>query len=734
MKDSRGKSRIYLALKMDQLLIDILNAPTGPSIDLLEQRLNDRPGEQEFLALLTQGNRLAFNYLKMKIKEYIGEPGRSRFIHENKEFFYSLLFQASEPNFACLCSVLEVLYLNNVAWDDLVEFLVSRGQDRAFKVLSTIFSKYRILQRSDALYTEIIQNIGLCREVFKNAYFDAESRNVDILGMFYLLVYQDIHPFFEENADKFFSAFCHLFKHQELQQELCEIFNLFIIKYPECLDMTRVLGALLLSITEFEYGKYTVLLNIAKRKNFSVLSKFSFALSNAIKIGAALSEHESSEMRSDKLHYTREILRNNDVGRGILAETIEHLSRVLGEDWSRTLVELEVQSPADEERFVYLCIASKIRMDAVAERCSTIASDSRSNPCLGFIAYRYLTANGMYEKASVDLGYIDKDNPSCYMALHYISERVGLRLRGKGIEAYSLPDGSRFKVQGCSEDELRYNAELLNRTLRFLKGESEDEYSALLIQRLIRTDSRLITPEFVSLLQAYVESNIRNINSPAAFSCLLDVLGLVFLHSGDPSFLLSLIQIAISEEIVEIYASILFMLAAVVLRSAGSFSSVTEIIAQERLWRTKELVLPMSCLTIALFKSGYCREEQVEYIVTYLLSTNAHSAYVILNAVPTHKAVELGLKNGTDVEEVFILASTLCARGVVGLDDYKRILVQAMGYFMDSYVSRRNARRFRRALDFGTKHIEDSGGIEPSRIPGPDYENVPFTAMLLFEL
>lgn len=719
---------------MEHLLNDMLHNPNGPSVEHFEQRLNGAEGQREFLRLLEDGNRMAFTYMKMKCKEWVENPNRVMMIHNSRETLFSLIFTSSEPNFVSLCSFFETLYLYNSAWDKLVLTLCAKPTERSMRVLNHMFNKYRVSSRSDALYTEIILNIELTKEIFRRAYFESLSDDKDILGMFYSLVYQDIHPFFEENADKFFNAFCTLFRKEELQQDICDIFNLFVLKYPECVDITRVLGALLTNISGFEYSKYLVLLNIVKRKNFPALMKFSTALSNAIRIGAYIGAAEMEEMRGDVLVYSRNLLKGYDVNRGLVAEMIGHVRKVLGDEWASELVNTEVTGAMDEERLIFLCVASRLRVEEVVRRCIDIVRNSSVAGYLSVISFRYLLC--LNEYVEIDLGYLERNNPASFLAMAYLTRYINVSVPLDSLSLYSSLDGKYFS--GSEEaGGVKYHMEIMNRLMGFLKGNIEDEFSSQLMQRVVRIDTRVITPETVGFISEFTESNIRNINSPQAYSHLFDVQGIIFLNTGENGFILRLVQTVLSEEIFEIYSSALFLLATVVLYSSGSFSSVVEIIGQESLWKTREMLPSMVCLTMSLFKTGYCSKEQVDYIAGYLSDVNEHCSYLLVNSAAGGDSYTRWIEGKDNTEEILVLATTLQQKGLMGTSVYEDIYSRSVMYFEENFISRRNARRVLRSLVFGAektgRETEVSRIVEKNK-QSIGHEGLPFSVIVAFKL
>ncbi|KAM0671542.1 Exportin-2 [Ordospora colligata] len=684
------------------------------------------------MALLKSGNEIAFTYMKMKCKEWCNIPERVVMMHSMKNELFSLIFESSELNFGILCFFFETLYFQGAEWNGLVQELCARHDRRCLKILNHMFNKYRTCTQSNELYTEIIENIELCRAIFSKAYFESISEDENVLGMFYSLIFQDIHPFFEDNADKFMASFCALFRKHILQKEICEIFNLFVTKYAECIDMTRILGVLLVTITRFDRLKYSVLLNIAKRKEFSVLSKFSDALCNAVKIGAYLSPKEIEEMNEDALLYTRNLLKGYDMNREMVIELIGHLRKVFGECWCESLVSVDVTGPMDEERLVFLCMGLRMCSREVIDRCIVIISTSSVPPYLGAIAFRYLLM--VQEYSSVDPRYISRMHPASFLAIEYLSRMIDADEFLRSLDTYSKEHIS--SGYGACErlGGTEYYKAILDKLIEFISGGAEDEISCKLIHRIARMNISLITPEAMKFVDDLIERSILSINSPQGYWYLLDVKGIALMRYGDDGSVTEIVQRVLSEEIFEIYAPSFFLLGVLVCQSPSDFSSVVEIIKQESLWKTKELVLSMVCLTICLFERGYCSKEQVRYIVEYLLETNAHQAYVLLCGTIVGEEHLMWIK-GENVDEEFVLATLLSKKGVMTIDMYRDVYIRSVKYFEENFVSKQNARRVLMGLRYGKDMLrEDESArciIEKNK-RNLGYENVPFSTMITF--
>ncbi|ADM11057.1 CAS/CSE chromosome segregation protein [Encephalitozoon intestinalis ATCC 50506] len=718
---------------MEHLLNDILQNPQGPSVKHVEERLDGIDGQREFVELLKSGNGIAFTYMKTRCKEWTENPKRIEMIHRIHDVLFSLIFTSSEQNFGILCFFFETLYLCGNGWSSLVEDLCANPNGRSVRVLNHMFNKYRVCSRSNALYGEIIRNIELCQDIFRKAYFESLSEDENILGMFHSLVFQDIHPFFENNADRFLGSFCKLLRKQVLEKDVCEIFNLFVTKYPECVDMTRILGVVLTTITGFDYLKYTVLLNIVKRKSHPVLSKFSDALSNAVKMGAFVSENEIMEMNEDVLLYSRNLLKGYDVNRGIIIEMIGHLRKVFGEGWGSMLIEGTVATPIEEERLIFLCMALGIRLEEAVRKCSGIVQDSKSIGYLGVVSFRYLLSIGHY--TVIDPGYINRGNPGSFLAMVYLSRCIDNSGALESLESYSTRYGE-GNPEACRKIGGPENcAKIMSHLMKFLRDNIEDEFSSQLVQKVVRICPSSVSPEVVRFIDEFVWKNVRNINSPQAYGYLLDVQGLVFLKTGDNTWILNLVQVVLSEEIFEIYSSSLFLLAIVVLHSSGDFSPVVEIIRQESLWKTKELLLSMVCLTVSLFKTGNCSKEQVDYIVEYLLGVSIHHAYVLLTNTVVSGDYLKWIK-GENIEEEFVLACALKKRGLISEEMYKEIYTRSLQYFEKNFVSKRNARRVLRGLGYGMESFgrSEAYGVMERNKHSIGYENIPFSVAVAFEL
>ncbi|KAF9764078.1 hypothetical protein NGRA_0858 [Nosema granulosis] len=712
---------------MENLLFEILRSPVESTINKLEDRLNLEEGACEFLMLLKSNNVIAFTYMKMKIKDWSTNNRRLEMLGSNQGVFFGLVDSCTEQNLELYCDTLEAMSLKDIVWVDFIDFLVQKDGPRSFRVLNSLFKKFRILKRSDKLYTEIISSILKTGPLFTKYYLSTPpstnlvEANTNLLEMFFSLVYQDIHPFFEDNSASFFSSFVALYRVQELQGILSEIYNLFILKYPECVDMTQILGSVLSSITKYDYIKYQILLNITRRKNVHAVSKFKDIVIKAIQIGAYLSDKEKEEMNDNTLEYTRSILKNQDNYRGMVSEIIEHCKSMFGEGWCAKLL----ASTTDSEMLVFFHLSLKFRDERILKECKMVARSTSADVYLSVVSFRYLIFSGEYD--FIDVGYISSKHPGRYFSIFL--------LKGFFDRQFSIKDIFLRQIDYNSTTSINTTATygvLVVSTIKFIISNIEDEYSSALLLSLIKYEASLMTKPLYASLVEYLKTNVRNINSVISYSYLFDVLGLVYLQEKDDTAILELSDIILQEDIVDMYSSIFHLLAIVVKLSTKDLSGLLQIISVEKLWTAKELRLSLVCLSGALYSKGYCTREQIDYIIAYLSSINKYYSYILID-----NTLLSPIPEDTDIEEQFINSTVLAKNNIIDREKYKALYCKILGYLLNNFITRKNVRRVLRALMEGSKivgSLEYVKEIIEKNSINIGYENVPISTFMVFDI
>ncbi|KAK6089351.1 hypothetical protein P3W45_001674 [Vairimorpha bombi] len=703
---------------MENLLLDILKSPTDVSIQKVESLLDTQEGIDMFVTLLSQNNVIAFTYMKMQVKEWLLNPIRQDFILKYKNTFFNLIYDTTPQNLNLLCDFFEILFLQYFYWPDFVDYLVAKNDPRSFKVLNSLFVKFRKLHKSDKLYLEIIECIEKTKTLYEKYYFCTEpTDDENFLNMFYSLIYQDIHCFFEDNIEKFINAMCKLFKKKKLQSTICEMYNLFIMKYPDLIDFTKILGAVLISIDSFDYAKYQVLLNIIKKRKDEACIKFEDILVNACKLGSVLSVKEKDEMGS--LEYSKNIICNIDVYRGIIIDLVLNLSKN-----NSSFVTKLLSSPYDEESEIFLYTALKLKNDDIVKKCQIIINNSSSDIYMSFSAFRYLLV--VKEYSTCDNKFIQKDHPSVYLCLEMITKYIQ---KTSPLEINILDI---LTNQDINKDIVPEYIEILDRIIIFINGSEEDQYSCILINRIIKEDIRYMTDDIYNFLIEYTNLNIRNINSVLAFQYLFDTFGILMTKGNQNKKLIyerdfgKLISIITAEEIVEMYNYTFFLLSIIIKNSKNEYSSVIQIVSQDRLWGSKELLMSLICLSVSLYKKKYMSDEQINYITQYLCTVNKYYAYLLSDNT------NFTLRINEDVEEYFILKSII----IENIEEYYKIYKSAMEYFTNNYISKKNVRRIVRSFIRGSKIVHDEmyKNIIEKNIFNLSYDNVPYCVYINFEI
>lgn len=710
---------------MENLLYEILRSPMESTINRLEDRLDSEDGKREFLSLLKSNNVIAFTYMKMKIKEWATSFQRMEMLAVHQSIFFELVDSCSSQTIELYCDTLEIMSLKDVIWPDFIDFLVQKDTPRTFRVLNSLFKKFRILKRSDKLYIEIISSIMKTSGLFTRYYLNSSDplKDINLLEMFYSLVYQDIHPFFEDNSSKFFASFVVLYKSKELQNVLSEIYNLYILKYPECIDMTQILGSVLNSITKYDYIKYQILLNITRRKNVHALTKFKDVVITAIQLGATLTDKEKDEMNENTLEYTRNILKNQDNYRGMVSEIIEHCKSMFGEVWCSKLL----SSTTDSEMLIFLHLSLKFKDERVLRECKAITSNINSEVYLSVIALRYLIFNLEYN--FVDSGYISSSHPGRYLAIYILKRFFDQQFSVEDVFLRSVGYSTR-PLKNISPSDLGV---MVVSIVKFIVTNIEDEYSSSLLLSFIKYDASYMTKPLYNSFVEYIKTNILNVNSMISFGYLLDILGLIYLKDKDDTVILEISDIILQEDIVDMYSSVFHLLALVVKMSTKDLSGLLQIISLEKLWSTKELRLSMICLTSSLFIKGYCSKEQLDYIVNYLASINKYYSYLLID----NSLTNVNIPEDQDVEEIFINSTVLAKNRTLDLERYKPLYYKGVEYLMSNFITRKNVRRVLRALIVGSKMVgsgEYVSEIIKKNSINIGYENVPLSTFLAFNV
>lgn len=706
---------------MESLLYYILKNPSDAIINQIESLLDTQDGFEMFISLLNKNNVVAYSYMKMKAKDWINNPIRQNSIFKYKNMFYNLIEISTNQNFTLLCDFFEILFYNYFYWPDFINFLVSyKYPEKSFKVLNSCFYKFRKLHKSDKLFSEIIYCIEKTKVIFEQYYFTQQKSeivyDINLLNIFYSLTFQDIHIFFEENIDKFISTLCFLFKKKELQGTICEIYNLFIMKYSDLLDFTKILGSVLISIDSFDYNKYSVLLNIIKKRNTEACIKFEDALVNAIKLGSILSDKEKEEMNN--LEYSTNILNNIDVERGILIDLLLNITRTNDICGNTTFIPKLLSNPLTEESEIFLYTALKFTNVEIMKKCQIIINNADSDNYLSFAAFRYLLT--VKEYFSCDIKYIERGHISAYLCCEMYTKYLQ--------KIYPLE----IQILKDTTQDSNIDINIISRLMLFLNGNIEDQFSCHLLNRIIKVDVNYMSNDLYLFLVDFCKLYIRNINSQLAFQYIFDIFGILITKGKlddkiqyEKDFIY-LINIITTEEIFGMYNPAFYLLSLVILHGTNDYSSILRIVSQNAIWTSKELLLSVICLTISLYKKKHMSEEQVNYIIDYLSRGNKYFPLLLSDNTTCY------LQDSDDIEEYFILKSI----NITSKEEYIKIYKNAIEYFTNNFITKKNARRVIRSFLKGSVIVNDMmyKNIIEKNMSNLCFNNVPYSIYINFEI
>lgn len=745
---------------MEQYLRDVLNPTKRESAEKeLERLCSTEEGMATLVALMESNNSLAFIYLKNIVNVWIRD-NKAHQIHRLvlpfKNTLLSCLFASSDVNFNILCSLLEILSMNYLLWPDFVQSIsqLLNGSEadsdvfvRCIKTLKSVVRKYEVLPKSNQLYMEINQVVSTIDRTMYALLIENKpkkpSSTLVLLDIYYSIIFQDIPTFFEENAYQFIDMFCSLFPNEELQGKLCEILNLFILKYPECIDLGKVLDAVLRDTKEYEYSKFQLLYSILKKRHIGILRPFIGRILSTIYSGSIISEVERGILKDDPLRYTRNILTlEGDVYRSTIYEMLSLLIKLFGDQVVYALRDLMVpgSSALEEERNVYLCtIMHKSLNEYIRPRVVGYISSEKDCPfydVLVISSFRFLLITKDYSLRDFDLPSkrISRGNDAAFITMHYLSNALKTHIEGGKGKLEELPISESF----------------VKRVEDFMRVGPEDEFSGTFLSALVKRfylkgmDAYVFSTQFTSFALGEIERNLETVGNYHAYCCFFDILGLILrIAPGMQANMVPTVQKILNKEIVELYSLTFYLLSIIVRKGNMNLDTLVYIVSQEQLWKCNDIVLSLTCLTTALYEKKALGPQFVKGIVRYLFSTNnEYCSYFLLNHSVDSESFCLGIEGKTDYEEVSVLLYKVFKKDLIDKEKFLEVFEKCLEHFEENYLSKRNVRRVIRTLG----EVRDGGRLEAynHRINeiiaknmgnlNSEMKNVPFSIIEEFDL
>ncbi|TBT98931.1 hypothetical protein CWI39_2212p0010, partial [Hamiltosporidium magnivora] len=669
---------------MEKLLNDLLIP--SKKIDAeneLEKLISTSNGQEELKTLLKENCTLAYVYIKNITSIWLTTNQQSKVVSvvlPLQDTLYCCVAIANDVNFNILCSYLEFLskkeFLNkNFAFLLIEQLSIHPLKDikfrRCLKALRAIFKKYEVLSRSDDLYSEIIRTVTLFKGAIFNLLIAKLSNDPDIvipsLDIFYSLVFQDIHPFFEENSEKFFNTFFILFHSEIYQSRLCDIFKIFILKYADCINIETLLEVLLNNTHSYEYNQYNLILLLIKRRQIHVLRKNLQQIIYVISVGAIMSKKEMTVLYEDPISYIRSVqVLKQDSFRSVIFDICTCMTLFLKDEFIIPFLKslnLE-KDPLKQERDIFLCmVMSKYTGNLNNTIYSLLNGNTSDNSPLVVTCLRYLLLIENYE--ILDLSSVLKHLNSSFTYYFCILFLTKYLKNGK----------DRFINQ---ENKIYLsNPGVINVVENKLENLDEEFSCEFLLQLYyVYKIPYFCTKNYLIFLIEKLEKNMLNVGSYTAYFNLFDLIGL-FLIRG--IFFYDEIQLfcqkILSKEVTELYSMTFCLLSILIRRSKKKLTYLVDLVCQKQLWLSKELIFSLSVLCVALYDDKMIDKNFIESLVKFLLETNSlYSAFFILYRTQIPNCLEWCDLARADIEYKTVLAYKIYKKNIITKNTFISIL------------------------------------------------------------
>lgn len=620
--DSKGQ-------KSKLLLANILKNANEENYNAMIAFISTEQGFADFSFTIRSNHTLSLIFLKNYLQSWINS--------KSLEFLYNFNFitflieccannQIKLGNLVQVADYMEILSNNYLIPMEIISTLINL---KMFILVDAIFKKYTTQQRSDRLFTEINTTIPMFFPVFVQMFFDPailnevdleykkvleSAKNVAlnceilssncnlihpkvnskitmeqefILSIFYSLVFQDIHPFFEDNADHFFKIFFILFDQNQLI--INQIFDLFVTKYPEIANFQLII----LTLSRFDSLDGLVVSTLTKA--YSSSRYFPNVILNF------LQRNLNIQMNDDWLSNTQNFIKGNDIQRGFTHKLIR-------------LLNCNVYSFKDEPLFFVATILKYKDADLVNKALSIVNNQVISNSIdLIFSAFAYLLT--VHEFGSCSVKYLETDLK--FICMKYLSNSIKskdtfhllkiMKMMNSGVIAHS---DSLETVNVTSPLFYLDSQELFKKIINILQI-NYDEFSSDLLFRLVKSDKNLLTNQLYDLL-TNIFINIHKISS-LSLNFLFEIY--ILLGISLKKYNLSLIETILTQEIFDIYNLCFYYMSIAIQETDFKESFILYILSQKALWDTKELHGGLSCILISAFKKEIVKLEQIKRIV-----------------------------------------------------------------------------------------------------------------------
>eukprot|EP00866_Antonospora_locustae_P000835 jgi/Antlo1/835/1927 len=614
-----------------------------------------------------------------------------------------LIYTSSDQNFEMLLLLFESLSTNNHLWPSFYKEIAERlpqNFHRTVRTFAVVFRRYEVLKATPALHKEISDNIELLQDPLLNILLNKKhtipEESVDsLLAIFHSLIFQDVHPYFEDNMDKFFVYFDSVFASHPAP--IYRIFSLCVTKYSDCVDIYRILR-LCLNRTDTDL----VIAQIARKKEFARLR----CHYGDIAVYILRKRNNAQSLIDDSLLFTRNALAGAVKDEVLVAVCSEEFKKVLLERVPvhlRALLGISkhglLTDPLEAERIVEIALAMRLQLHV--EAALTCCDASSEGQLLLFTCVRYLLATGT--QAQIDASFADRYPACAHIIMHYLAENLVPSARNVALAMRHLNNefGSRLLFMSVRYGVERERGPLseaslgIEQALHHIRGTLPPK----------RTDIR--RDDVLDGILRFVYST-REFASARPFFYLFDTLGLLCTHENCVK-LLELSNYVLTTGIEELF-HLNFYLLALLVKFRFDTTGIRSVVQNRELWQESALVLPLSCLVAVLAGDG--EPALARDAVDFLLPRHKDAACLIM----AHTGVPI-TDLGDEEDALFVRA-------------LRRLPVD-IRYFRENYASTRNIRKVVKALCL-VRGAEDA--VHKNLPNYRDDENVPFSVCEEFGL
>jgi len=606
-------------MNSNSFLLKILQNPNSSALSELCSFICTEPGYRDFIESLKNNNSLSFIFLKQYVSSWV-ESGTMQMLYS--EQFVMFLVEGyptfKKANQFCVSEFVGILSNNWLISQNILILLIN---SRNWECVEKVFEKYRNLPRSNNLFLEIMKSIESISPVLSELFLikpkpegapsiEAEQENAlltnitpTIINILYSLVYQDIHPFFEDNAEYLFQVFLLLFQKQENKEAINSIFDLFMTKYPEFTDYDSVILALC-NMDELDPSLVNTLTKAYGYKRI----KRDLIIEMLKKVLIIKDLDNSSE---DWLLRTRNILQGNDIERGCAHKLIQ-------------LIQPDVYAFEGEVMFFVasvlkykdsniLEISSKVISSSFVDENGVKKGESSASgfrdfnlgdpldKLILFTVFRYLISIQEYNSL-INLNFFILETDLKFVCMKYISNFM------KKFDNYHTKQILSKHLDQVIPNPIKLTDTQLELIFKECLRTSEpiSEFAAELLFRITKLSDDHLTLQLYNFINLVFDS----INSIflQAVNFLFDIY--ISLSIKFKKFNLGIIEYVLNNELTDLYAHCFYYLSVAISQTSINQQFISQILSKEVLFSVSDLHNSLCFIAVSAFKVGIISKDQ----------------------------------------------------------------------------------------------------------------------------